>query len=155
MMLKTCEFISILLAALVSGMFLGPWAALTRSMDTFPPEVFLPLVKRMNRNMAQIMTPLMPAALLAILPVLYLSYAMQPRTFYLTLAAFVLLLIALLVTMAVEVPIVRQISTWNLATMPDNWQQLRDRWGAFHLIRILAGLGALVLLAFAAIFLPG
>jgi hypothetical protein len=83
--LEACEIFSMILAVPVAGMFLGGWVALSRSIDTFAPEVFLPLVQRMNRNMAQVMTVLMPAALLAILPVLYLSYSRQPRTFYMAL----------------------------------------------------------------------
>jgi uncharacterized membrane protein len=152
MALKICELISILLCALVAGMFYGPWLALSRSFRTFPPEVFIPVVDRMNRNMAPIMTALMPLSLLSLLPVLFLSYTHQPQVFYLTLTAFALLIVALLVTMLVEVPIVHQIITWNPAAPPDNWQKLRDRWGAFHILRIVAGISALLALLIAAIF---
>jgi len=48
----------------------------------------------------------------------------------------------------VEMPIVKQIDTWTVATLPESWEQLRDRWGAFHLVRIVAGgLGFGLLLA--------
>ena len=33
-----------------------------------------------------------------------------------------------------------------------SWQQLRDRWTKFHIIRVVAGLGSFVLLVIAAIF---
>jgi ABC-type sulfate transport system permease component len=72
--MKTWELISIVLSALVAGMFHGPWIALSRSMSTFGPEVFLAIVERMNCNMAPVMTVLMPAALLSIIAVMYLSY---------------------------------------------------------------------------------
>lgn len=150
--MKTWELISIVLSALVAGMFYGPWAALSRSLNTFEPEVFLAIVDRMNRNMAPVMTVLMPAAFLSIVPVLFLSYSTQPRTFYLTLAGFVFFLIALLVTMLVEVPIVEEIVTWKVDTLPSSWQQLRDRWRRFHVIRVIAGLASLVFLLAGAIF---
>jgi hypothetical protein len=54
--------------------------------------------------------------------------------------------------MLVEVPIVEQIVTWKAGALPDNWRQLRDRWGAFHIIRVVAGIGGLVLLVAGAIF---
>ena len=111
--MKTWELISIVLAALTAGMFHGPWIALSRSMRTFTPEVFLAIVDRMNRNMAPVMTVLMPATLLAIIPVMLLSYHVQPKTFYLSAAAFVLFIVALLVTVFIEVPIVEQIATWR------------------------------------------
>jgi uncharacterized membrane protein len=152
MALKLWEIGSILLSALVTGMFCGPWVALTRSMNTFEPEVFLPIVRRMNRNMASVMTVLMPAALLSIVPVLFLSYSRQPRTFYLTLTGFALFVVALLVTVRIEVPIVKQIEIWTVSTLPNNWQQLRDRWGAFHLIRIAASMAGFALLLGGAVF---
>jgi uncharacterized membrane protein len=98
------------------------------------------------------MTVLMPAALLSMVPVLFLSFEEGPRTFYLTLTGFALFLVALLVTMLVEVPIVKQIVTWTVSTLPGNWQQLRDRWQAFHVIRVVASVMGLVLLVIAAIF---
>jgi len=150
--MKTWELISIVLSALVAGMFYGPWAALSRSLNTFEPEVFLAIVDRMNRNMAPVMTVLMPAAFLSIVPVLFLSFSTQPRTFYLTLAGFVFFLLALLVTMFVEVPIVEEIVTWKVDALPANWQQLRDRWRRFHVIRVVAGLASLVFLLTGAIF---
>ena len=50
MNLKIGELISIVLSVLVGGMYWGPWLALSRSMRTFKPEVFLDIVDRMNRN---------------------------------------------------------------------------------------------------------
>ncbi len=97
--MKTWEVISIVLSALVAGMFHGPWVALSRSMRTFTPDVFLVIVDRMNRNMAPVMTVLMPAAVLSIVPVLLLSYHERPWTFYLDAFAFALFIVALVVTM--------------------------------------------------------
>lgn len=147
MALKLLEALSILLAALAGGMFWGPWLALTYSIRTFEPTVFLALADRLNRNMAAVMTVLLPAALLAMGPVLWLTYARQPTTFYLTLLSFGLYLLALLVTMLIEVPIVKQIVSWTVPTLPADWQPLRDRWAAFHVVRVaaaVAGLASLV-----------
>ena len=121
-------------------------------MRTFTPEVFLAIVDRMNRNMAAVMTVLMPCALLSIVPVLLLSYRVQPKTFYLNAAAFVLFVVALMVTVFVEVPIVQKMASWTVSTLPGDWQELRDRWMRFHLIRVVAGLASFVLLVVGAIF---
>src|ERR1700744_3574540 len=111
--IKTWQLISIVCSGLVAGMFHGPWAALSRSMSTFTPEVFLAIVDRMNRNMAPVMTVLMPASLLSIVPVLILSYHERPLTFVLSATALVLFIVALLVTILVEVPIIEEIATWT------------------------------------------
>ena len=152
MPLKICELISIVLLTLVSGMYWGPWLALSRSLATFEPEVFLAIVNRLGRNMGPLMTVLMPVALLSTVPILLLSYRERPGTFYLTLMGLVLFVVTLLVTLLVEVPIVAQITTWTVSTLPDNWQQLRDRWGAFHLARIVPSVVGLVLLLVAAVY---
>jgi uncharacterized membrane protein len=152
MTLKIWEWISIILAAMVSGIFCGPWAALSRSMKTFGPEVFLAIGHRLVKNVAPIMTILMPAALLSILPVLFISYNERPSTFYAFSAGFVLFIVALLVTLSIEVPISTQLAIWTVTTLPDNWQQLRDRWGAFHVVRVLVSIVGLGLLVGGAIF---
>lgn len=152
MALRVSELISIVLAALVAGVFWGPWVALSKSMASFRPEVFLPIVHRMNRNLEPVMTVLMPVALLSIVPVLVLSYGKRPKLFYMAVAGLVLFVVALLITVLVEVPIVKQIATWTDATLPDDWQVPRDRWVSFHAIRIAAGLGGLALLVAGAIF---
>jgi Domain of unknown function (DUF1772) len=150
--LKIWELISILLSALVTGVFWRPWVALSRSISTFTPEVFLAIVNRLSRNIAPVMTVLMPVALLSMLPVLFFSFNEGPRNFYLTLAGFTLFVVALLVTVLVEVPIVKQIETWTVSTLPGNWQQLRDRWQAFHVIRVITSVAGLVLPLIGAIF---
>jgi uncharacterized membrane protein len=150
--MKTWELISIVLSALTVGMFHGPWIALSRSMKTFSPEFFLEIVDRMNSNMAPVMTVLMPGTMLSIIPVMLSSYRQQPTVFYLSAAALLFFLVALLVTVVVEVPIVQQIVTWTPSTLPPNWQQLRDRWMRFHVVRVIAGIASLVFLLVAVIF---
>jgi hypothetical protein len=152
MALETCQLVSVVLLAVLGGLYWGPWLALTRSMATFEPGVFLSIVKRMNRNMAPIMTILMPVALLSTLPVLVLSYANRRPTFYLTLSALVLFVITLLVTMLVEVPIVQQMDRWTVSTLPPDWRRVRDRWGAFHILRVVPSILGIVLLLVGAIF---
>jgi uncharacterized membrane protein len=133
-------------------MFFGPWVALTRTIGVFPPDVLIAIVSRMNRNMAPVMTALMPAALLSTIPVLLVSYGARPRTFYMALTALALLVVSLLVTMIVEVPIVKLVETWTISTIPGDWQRLRDRWGAFHVVRVVAGISAFALLVAGAVF---
>jgi hypothetical protein len=141
------QVISIVLSALVLGVFWGPWVGLTRSLVTFEPEAFLAIVKRLSTNLAPVMTILMPAALLSMIPVLIFAFGRRPATFYLTLAAFALFAVALVVTMTTEVPIVRQIESWTPSTLPDNWEHLRDKWGSFHLLRVFSAIAGLTLLA--------
>jgi uncharacterized membrane protein len=68
--------------------------------------------------------------------------------FYFGVAACLLIVIALLITLLVEVPIDNQIRTWTAQTVPANWTTLRSRWQVFHTARTfvsLASLGSLIL----------
>jgi uncharacterized membrane protein len=150
MMLKVSEVVCILLSALVGGMFWGPWVGVSRSIGSFEPEIFLAIGHRMGRNFSQVMPVLMPAALFSIAPVLALSFH-RPGTFYPVLAGFGLFVAVLLVTLVVEVPIVNKIRSWTPATLPANWQQLRDRWGRFHVVRVAAAFAGLALLVSGAV----
>ncbi len=71
--------------------------------------MFLSIVKRLNQNMAPLMTILSPVSLLATVLVLILSYKNHDATFYFTLAGFIFFFIAVIVTVVIEVPIVKQI----------------------------------------------
>jgi len=54
-----------------------------------------------------------------------------------------LFVVALAGTLAVNVPIDRQINEWTLATLPADWMQVRDRWELWHTIRTVASLASL------------
>jgi len=149
--IKVFELISIILFSLVAGVFWGPWVGLTRSIASFKPETFLAIVYRLNLNLGPLMIVLMPVTLISMAPVLLLSYSKQLFVFYMTLAALVVFIIALLVTVIIEVPIAKQAKSWTMTALPDNWQQLRDRWAKVHIIRVVAGIAGLILLVAGAI----
>jgi uncharacterized membrane protein len=151
LLLRLLDLLSITLAALVMGVFWGPWIALTRSIDTLSPEVFVVIVHRLDRNLGGLMGVLFPVTLLSIVPVVILSFA-QPVSFTLEIAGFALFVLALVVTAAVEVPIVKQIREWTSSMMPPNWAQLRDRWVSFHLLRVIPGIVGLALLVAGALW---
>jgi hypothetical protein len=144
-LLRLLDLLSITLAALVMGVFWGPWLGLTRSIDTFSPEMFLAIVHRLDRNLGGVMGVLFPVALVSMLPVIVMSFG-HPVGFALEIAGFTLFVLALVVTAAVEVPIVKQIRGWTDSTMPSNWARLRDRWVSFHLLRVIPGILGLALL---------
>ncbi len=56
--------------------------------------------------------------------------------------AATIFLVSLIVTVTVEVPMNRSIAQWDAASVPGNWEVVRDRWLSFHLARTLGGLVA-------------
>ena len=146
--LEIWQFINIFLCSLITGVFWGTWLGLSRSMSSLSAETFLEIGHAMIGNLGTIMAILMPAALLSTLPVLYLLYRRRPKRFYPTLIGFLLFVVALLITLVVEVPLDFQFQQWTATTLPANWQQLRDRWEWFHFLRSwVAVIGLALLLA--------
>lgn len=146
--LEVWQFTNIFLLSLVTGVFWGTWLGLGRSMSSLSAETFLEVGHAIIGNLGMIMAILMPVAMLSTLPVLYLLYLRRPKRFYTTLIGFVLFVVALLITLLIEVPLDFQFQQWTLATLPANWQQLRDRWEWFHCVRSwLAVMGLALLLA--------
>jgi uncharacterized membrane protein len=145
--MKIAQIISVLLLAFIGGMYWGPWIALTRTMSNLKPEVLIAVVRQLSKNMATVMTPLTPLSLLSTVPVLVLSFHNHRATFFLTMAALVLFAITLLITLIIEVPIVKKIESWTPSSLPDNWEQLRDKWGSFHYLRVIPAMVGLGLMA--------
>jgi len=56
--------------------------------------------------------------------------------------AAVLMIIAVVMTLRVEVPINREVAQWNAAAPPADWADVRDNWLAFHWMRTAAGFTA-------------
>jgi uncharacterized membrane protein len=151
MKLKLAQFCTSILFALVMGVFWGTWFALSRSIVAFRPQTFLDIGQTAIRNLATPMRVLMPLSLLSCL----LLLALLPKrsfAFALAAASFLLMVCALIVTLAVEVPIDNQIKVWTVATLPPDWQQLRDRWEFFHALRTFVSIAALALVTASSLF---
>ena len=140
-MLKSIQLITGLLLVLVTGVFWGTWFSLSRSMYELPPEMFIAIGKEIIRNVAVPMSIIMPATLLGLLILLIQAWKIKSIYFYCILITWILFIGALLITLGVEVPIDNQIKTWTLATIPADWESIRDRWETFHTLRTLVSVG--------------
>jgi hypothetical protein len=127
--------LTILLFALVMGVFWGTWFSLARSMAAITPATFLEVGNTMIRNLALPMAILTPAAILvSIIALLLIPDKKSPR-FYYALTGALLMIIAIVITLSVNVPIDNQLKTWTLSSLPPDWTQIRDRWESFHTAR--------------------
>ena len=145
MKIRAAQATTIVLFALVMGVFWGTWFSLSRTMDQLSAETFLAVGHEMIRNLGGPMAILLPLALLSALGTLALLWP-RGRTagFWWLLAGFLAMVAALVVTLAVEVPIDHQIQTWTAATLPADWRSIQSRWELFHTIRTLVSIAAVV-----------
>jgi uncharacterized membrane protein len=145
--IKAVQFVTLLLFSLVTGVFWGTWFSLSRSMAAITPGTFLEVGRLMIANLGGPMSVLMPSALLSALVLCVLLFRGRQRQANLfASAALVLMAVALVITLAVNVPIDRQIQSWTTAALPPDWKVIRDRWEFYHGLRTLVSLAALACL---------
>src|SRR4029450_294852 len=100
--------------ALVMGVFWGTWFALSRTMNRLSAETFLAVGHEMIRNLGVPMAILLPLALLsALIRLALLGHERRAAPFCWLLTGFLLLVAALVITLAVEVPIDNKIKAWT------------------------------------------
>jgi uncharacterized membrane protein len=142
---RVAQVVTIVLFALVMGVFWGTWFSLSRTMDQLSPETFVAVGHEMIRNLGTPMAILLPFALLSALIALVLArHEGHLAAFWWLLAGFVLMLAALVATLAVEVPIDNRIETWTAATLPADWRSIQSRWELWHTVRTFLSIAAVV-----------
>jgi uncharacterized membrane protein len=144
MKLRIVEFISLMLAALVMGVFWGTWFTLTRSIPDFSVAEFIHIGKTIIGNVAIPMAIIMPVTLIFMLIAIFLSRGVNRSSFFFYCLAFLLMVITLIITVVVEVPIDNQINTWTAATAPSDWELLRKKWNWFHTLRTFTSIVGVV-----------
>lgn len=136
MHIQIIQFITCVLLLLVVGVFWGPWLALHRTLNVFTKEEFIKITKTMAVNLGRPMQLLMPLVLLFLTASVMLSPNKNAISFYLFLASFSCFVITLVVTLTTELPIVNKVKQWTNGSAPQNWEEIRNKWVRFHLLRV-------------------
>jgi uncharacterized membrane protein len=143
--IRAAQATTIVLFALVMGVFWGTWFSLSRTMSQLSADTFVAVGHEMIQNLGVPMAILLPLALLSALVTLALLWQdRRTAAFWWLLAGFLLMVAALAITLVVEVPIDNQIKTWTAATLPGDWRSVQSRWQLFHTIRTFLSIAALV-----------
>jgi len=140
---RITTFAGIFLLALVTGVFWGTWFTLTRSIERFSADEFIHIGQTIIMNVAWPMRILMPGCILFMMLSASLVTERGSTRFYFSVIACLLIIVALLITLLVEVPIDNQIRTWTAQTVPADWTTLRARWQIFHMTRTFVSLASL------------
>ena len=154
MKIRAAQATTLVLFALVMGVFWGTWFSLSRTMSQLSAETFLAVGHEMIQNLGMPMAILLPLALLSALITLALLWPNRTAAFWWLAAGFVLMVAALVVTLAVEVPIDNQIETWTAATLPGDWRSIQSRWELWHTVRTFASIAAVVAATISAVVAP-
>ena len=149
------QVVTIVLFALVMGVFWGTWFSLSRTMDQLSGETFVTVGHQMIQNLGVPMAVLLPLALVsALVTLVLLRRDRHTGAFWWLAAGFALMVAALVVTLAVEVPIDNQIQDWTAATLPGDWRSIQSRWELWHTIRTFFSIGAVIAATISAVVTP-
>jgi len=148
-MVSAIDSLSIFLLMLVTGLFWGPWFALTRSLNVFNADEFIKITKTLSANLGKPMRFMLPSCIIVMTLAVYFYPEKDTPGFYLAIAAVILILLSLIVTVIIEVPIVKKIEQWDASTLPANWAAYRERWIKFHILRVISSLAGFACLALA------
>jgi uncharacterized membrane protein len=149
---RAAQATTIVLFALVMGVFWGTWFSLSRTMDQLSADTFLAVGHEMIRNLGGPMAILLPLSLLSALVTLALLWPHRSGAAFWWLAAgFVLMAAAVVITLVVEVPIDNRIQAWTVATLPGDWRSIQSRWELWHTIRTFASIAAVVTVTVSAV----
>ena len=151
MRIRAAQATTIVLFALVMGVFWGTWFSLSRTMSQLSAETFLTVGHEMIQNLGGPMAILLPLALLSALVTLALLWRGRAAAFWWLLTGFLLMVAALVITLVVEVPIDNQIETWTVATLPGDWRSIQSRWELFHTVRTFLAIAAVVAVTISAV----
>lgn len=140
------RFINILMAGLVAGTLFGIWIGYnpkTLSVQTYV-EQQQSVIKALNTLM-----PLL-GAITIILTIVSAFLQKQDQTvFIILLVAAVFLIVSGLVTKFGNQSINSIVMTWDKNSAANNWNELRDKWWSFHIIRTLSAFTAFCLIIWA------
>ncbi|GAA3962850.1 hypothetical protein GCM10022210_08520 [Mucilaginibacter dorajii] len=134
---------------LIAGVFWGPWFALTRSLNLFSPAEFIKITKTLSHNLGAPMRILLPACIVLMSVSVYLFPGKSSLRFIAGIVSIISIVASLIITVAIEVPIVKKIELWTADNYPADWTEFRDRWLKFHIYRMLAAFISFCCLAMA------
>lgn len=148
MITPAIRFVLLLVLALLVGAMFG----VLTGADPRPLSVTAWVEQHQNAVRGlNVLLPVMGA--ICILLTLTLAFLAKEdrRVRYLLAASAILLIAAALITRFGNQPINAIVMTWSPQAPPANWAELRDQWWQLHVLRTLAGIGALALTLFAVV----
>jgi hypothetical protein len=137
---------AIIVAALLAGSMFAVW----RGYDfaSYTPATYLEVHKLAVTGLNALL-PVMGLVTIALVIALAVGARYDPRRMACYIVAAVLLASAGLVTILANQPINAMVMSWT--TLPEGWEQVRDTWRNWHLVRFALTMVGLVLLVVTAL----
>jgi hypothetical protein len=150
-MMEIVQFAALVLTSLSMGVHFGTWLTEAPLRETQSGALFTEVQQGRDRVAARVMPILGNAAILSVAACVVLARAI-PGAFALSLAALILIIGDMAVTLAGNVPINKQVQSWKVTAPPPEWAALRDRWEKLHTMRTVLIVSGFALLASSIVF---
>ncbi|MFF3562464.1 anthrone oxygenase family protein [Streptomyces sp. NPDC002574] len=133
-------------AATLLGLYAGGvfFAVITPSVGRLPGPVYVPYWKALNADYGRVMPPFLLTCLALLVATCALSYRQGPLVFGLSLAAGVLVLATIVLTVTQMEPLNRLVDGWSPSEPPTDFVAVRDRWLTLHTVRTVLAVVAFV-----------
>jgi len=143
-MTSIIRFLNIILVALLAGTSFGIWIGfnpMNYSASTY--------IEQQQHLVASLQTMLVSLVIIATLLTIASAFLQRKNrnNFIALIFAALFLLSCIFITRLGNLPIQKEMLTWSANYFPENWTTLRDKWWTFHVMRTIAELIALVLVA--------
>ncbi|GIF94912.1 anthrone oxygenase family protein [Catellatospora citrea] len=135
-------------ATALVGLFAGGtlFLVLAPSLSRLPAAAYVPYWQALNRDYGRAMPPLLLGALVLLLVTSALSYRRGALVLGLGVAATVLVVAVIVLTVTQLEPLNRLADTWTADRQPADWADIRRQWWSLHIVRTV-----LAVMAFAAL----
>lgn len=149
MAVNIARFLLLVLLSLLVGTMFGIWVGYN------PASLSATAYVEQQQNAIRAFNVLLPAiGAVCILLTAGLAFAarLDSRTRYLHVVAAILMVVAAVVTRFGNQPINAIVISWGAHAPAADWVQLRNDWWQWHVVRSVAGIGALVATIVAVLF---
>jgi uncharacterized membrane protein len=138
-------------SGLFAGILFGDRMGATFARPFLSPSSFLQFQRIQHVHFARMMPPLTVVAIASGLGWLIMARAQWNSTqFWMVAVATGAMVLAAALTLRVNIPINKQLMTWDVAAPPENMREIWNRWERVHTIRTILWLGAFALEVIAA-----
>ena len=153
MLFVALQTISLLIAGLMVGNELAVSAFIHPQLQKLDDKTHIVSAQAFARVYGTVMPFWYALTLILTIAIAVLSRQIG-TPFFLAAASAVCWLASILLTVTQLVPINNQVSDWNLASLPSDWQRLRNQWDRLHKVRVLILILSLICLTIACLTAP-
>jgi cbb3-type cytochrome oxidase subunit 1 len=138
------RFLNIILVALLAGTSFGIWIGFN-PID-YSASTYVEQQQHLVTSLNTLMVALVIVATLVTVASAIL-HRQNKTVFYTLIFAAAFLASCIFISRLGNLPIQTEMLSWNSTSLPVNWTDMRDRWWTFHIMRTIAELIALLLVA--------